>query len=150
MLDFKPPKENAIVIGTAKLMLPLLMRLSQKVSHLDIDATSLNRLKSTEGFSTILVPNHPTHADPHVMFAVSKRCGERFRYMTARETFDQLAGGKWRGFFMTRLGAYSIRAWRRRPGFVSADTRNADQRGAEVSYLRRRRNLASERDDYAV
>ena len=108
MLDFKPPKENAIVIGTVKLMLPLLMRLSQKVSHLDIDATSLDRLKSTDGFSTILVPNHPTHADPHVMFAVSKRCGERFRYMTARETFDQLAGGKWRGFFMTRLGAYSI------------------------------------------
>ena len=108
MLDFKPPKENAIVIGTVKLILPLLLRLTQKVSHLDIDATSLDRLKSTDGFSTILVPNHPTHADPYVMFAVSKRCGERFRYMTARETFDQLAGGKWRGFFMTRLGAYSV------------------------------------------
>ena len=108
MLDFKPPKENRVVIGTVKLMLPLLMRLSRKVAHVDIDPESLNRLKSIDGFSTILVPNHPTYADPHVMFAVSQRCGERFRYLAARETFDRLTWGKWRGFFMARLGAYSV------------------------------------------
>ncbi len=98
MLDFKPPKENRIVIGTVKLMLPLLMRLSRKVAHVDIDRESLNRLKSIEGVPTILVPNHPTYADPHVMFAVSQRCGERFRYMAARETFDRLTWGNGEGF----------------------------------------------------
>ena len=73
MLDFKPPKENRVFIGTVKLMLPLLMRISQRVQHVDIDRVSLDRLKSTDEFPTILVPNHPSRADPHVMFAVSNR-----------------------------------------------------------------------------
>lgn len=109
MLDFKPPKENRGVIGAVKLMLPLLMRLSQRVQQVEIDRVSLDRLKSTDEFPTILVPNHPSRADPHVMFAVSNRGGKPFRYMCARETFDRkLAGMKCRGFFMTRLGSYSV------------------------------------------
>ena len=108
MLDFKPPKENKLVIGTLKLMLPSLMRLSQKVVSLDIEPAALDTLKSIDGCPTILVPNHPSSADSHVMFALSKQCGQPFRYMAARETFDQSAGGKWRGVIMRRLGAYSI------------------------------------------
>ena len=109
MLDFKPPKDNGFVIGSVKLLLPFLMRLTTKVSHVDIDSESLDRLKSTDGYPTILVPNHPSRADPHVMFALSTRYGERFRYMCARETFDRkIAGLKLRGFFMSRLGVYSV------------------------------------------
>lgn len=109
MLDFKPPKENRVVIGSVKLMLPLLMRLSQRVQNVEMDRASLDRLKSTDEFPTILVPNHPNRADPHVMFAVSNRVGKPFRFMCARETFDRkLAGLKCRGFFMTRLGSYSV------------------------------------------
>ena len=109
MLDFKPPKDNTFVIGSVKLLLPILMRLTTRVSHVDIDSESLDRLKSTDGYPTILVPNHPSRADPHVLFALSTRYGERFRYMCARETFDRkIAGLKLRGFFMTRLGVYSV------------------------------------------
>lgn len=109
MLDFKPPKENRVVIGSVKLMLPLLMRLSQRVQNVEMDRDSLDRLKSTDEFPSILVPNHPNRADPHVMFAVSNRVGKPFRFMCARETFDRkLAGLKCRGFFMTRLGSYSV------------------------------------------
>ena len=109
MLDFKPPKENRVVIGSVKLMLPLLMRLSQRVQNVEMDRASLDRLKSTDEFPTILVPNHPNRADPHVMFAVSNLVGKPFRFMCARETFDRkLAGLKCRGFFMTRLGSYSV------------------------------------------
>lgn len=109
MLDFKPPKDNTFVIGSVKLLLPLLMRLTTRVSHVDIDSESLDRLKSTDGYPTILVPNHPSRADPHVLFSLSTRCGERFRYMCARETFDRkILGLKLRGFFMTRLGVYSV------------------------------------------
>ena len=109
MLDFKPPKENSFIIGSVKLLFPLLRRLSTKVCHVDIDSESIEKLKSTDGYPTILVPNHPSRADPHVLFALSNRCGERFRYMCARETFDRkVAGLNLRGFFMTRLGAYSV------------------------------------------
>ena len=48
MLEFKPPKDNSLVIGSVKLLLPLLMRLTTKVSHVDIDSESLDRLKSTD------------------------------------------------------------------------------------------------------
>ena len=64
MLDFKPPKESRLVIGSVKLLLPLLMRLTTKVSHVDIDSESLDRLKSTDGCPTILVPNHPLPRRP--------------------------------------------------------------------------------------
>lgn len=106
MLDFNPPKENALVIGAAEGLLPFIMR--WKGLMLDVDVASLERVKATDGFPTILVPNHPTHDDPFLMFALSKRLGERFRYMAAWETFYLRAGGRLRGFFMQRLGVYSV------------------------------------------
>ena len=110
MLDFKPPKENRFIIGSVKLLFPPPSGAFQpRVHHVDIDSESIEKLKSTDGYPTILVPNHPSRADPHVLFALSNRCGERFRYMCARETFDRkIAGLNLRGFFMTRLGAYSV------------------------------------------
>ena len=119
MLDFKPPKDNSLVIGSVKLLLPFLMRLTTKVSHVDIDSESLDRLKSTDGYPTILVPNHPSRADPHVMFALSTRYGERFRYMCARETFDRkIAGLKLRGLCHDAARRLLRRAWCCRPRLV--------------------------------
>ncbi|MBI1924321.1 1-acyl-sn-glycerol-3-phosphate acyltransferase [Candidatus Poribacteria bacterium] len=108
MLDFRPSKENPLVIWAARWMLPFIMRFFLKVFEVDIDSESLKRLKSTHGFATVLVPNHVTDADPYVMFALSKRIGERFRYMTAQESFYTHAGGRLRGFFLQRLGCYSV------------------------------------------
>ena len=53
MLDFKPPKENRLVIGSIKSLLPLLMRLTTKVSHVDIDSESLDRAEIDRW-----LPNH--------------------------------------------------------------------------------------------
>jgi len=108
MLDFRPSKENPLVIWAAGWMLPFIMRFFLKVFKVDIDPGSLERLKATNGFATVLVPNHVTDADPYVMFALSKRLGERFRYMTAQESFYTHAGGRLRGFFLQRLGCYSV------------------------------------------
>lgn len=116
MLDFKPPKDNILMIGISKwLLLPLSLRFSFKGLRLDIDSLSLNKLNklnnlsSTDGFPTILAPNHPDHADPYLMFALSKRLGQRFNYMAAREAFHEHYGGRFRGFIMQRLGVYSVR-----------------------------------------
>ncbi len=108
MLDFRPSKENPPVIWAGRWMLPFIMRFFLKVFKVDIDPESLERLKSTHGFATVLVPNHVTDADPYVMFALSTRLGERFRYMTAQESFYTHAGGRLRGFFLQRLGCYSV------------------------------------------
>ena len=108
MPDFVPPKENALMIGAAKWLSPLLMRHLLKISKLDIDTESLTRLKAINGFSAVLVPNHVNHADPFVMFALAKRLGDGFRYLTAQESFYAQAGGRLRGFLLQRLGCYSV------------------------------------------
>ena len=108
MRDFVPPKENALVIGVAKWLLPVLMRRLLKISQLDIDTASLTRLKAIHGFSTVLVPNHVNDADPYVLFALSKHLGEPFRYLAAQESFYAQAGGRLRGFLLQRLGCYSV------------------------------------------
>ena len=108
MLDFKPPKPNTTAIRVAKALMPLISRLYLNGVTLTVDPESITRLKTTEGHPTMLAPNHAAHADPAVMFLLSKRCSQQYYYMTARETFDK---GKFKGLCSLLLqwfGAYSI------------------------------------------
>ena len=108
MLDFKPPKPNTTAIRVAKALMPLISRLYLNGLTLAVDSESITRLKTTDGHPTVLAPNHAAHADPAVMFLLSKRLSQQYYYMTARETFDQ---GKFRGLCSLLLqwfGAYSI------------------------------------------
>ena len=108
MLDFKPPKPNTTVIRVAKALMPLLNRLCLKGLTLDIDAESIARLKTTDGYPTVLAPNHAARADPAVMFFLSKRLSQQYYYMSARESYGKGKFSGLRGFLMQRFGAYSI------------------------------------------
>ena len=108
MLDFKPPKPNTTAIRVAKALMPLISRLYLNGLTLAVNTESITRLKTTDGHPTVLAPNHAAHADPAVMFLLSKRLSQQYYYMTARETFDQ---GKFKGLCSLLLqwfGAYSI------------------------------------------
>ena len=108
MLDFKPPKPNTTAIRVAKALMPLISRLYLNRLTLAIDTESITRLKTTDGHPTVLAPNHAAHADPAVMFLLSKQRSQQYYYMTARETFDK---GKFKGLCALLLqwfGAYSI------------------------------------------
>lgn len=108
MLDFKPPKPNKTVIQVGKAILPLINRLYLKGLTLEVDAESVARLKTMEGHPTVLAPNHAAHADPAIMFLLSKRLSQWYYYMTARETYDK---GKFKGLcglLLQWFGAYSI------------------------------------------
>ena len=104
MLDFKPPKPNALFIRVAQWLVPLVLRGPLKISKFVIDPESLERLTAITNDSTVLVPNHADYADASIMFALSKRLGDQFYYMCARETFK----GRIRSFFMQRFGVYSV------------------------------------------
>ena len=104
MLDFKPPKPNALFIRVAQWLVPLVLRGPLKISRFVIDPASLDRLKSIANYPTVLVPNHADYADASIMFALSKRLGSQFYYMCARETFT----GGIRSYFMQRFGVYSV------------------------------------------
>ena len=108
MLDFKPPKPNTTTIRVAKVLMPLINRLYLNGLTIEVDTESITRLKTTDGHPTVLAPNHAAHADPAVMFLLSKRLSQWYYYMTARETYDK---GKFKGLcglLLQWLGAYSI------------------------------------------
>ncbi len=108
MLDFKPPKPNITTIKVASVVMPIYNRLHLKGLTLDIDQESITRLKSTQGHSTLISPNHAASADPVVMFLMSKHISQPFYYMAARETYGKGMFGGVRGFLMQRLGVYSV------------------------------------------
>ena len=108
MLDFKPPKLNTTTIQIVKALTPLINRLYLKGVTLDIDTESIARLRMTEGHPTVLAPNHAAHADPAVMFFLSKQLSQQYYYLTARETFGKGRFGGLQSFLLQRLGAYSI------------------------------------------
>lgn len=106
--DFKAPKPNRFAIAVAKAVVPFVNRWYLKGLTLDIDVASITCLKKIDGHPTVFAPNHAAHADPAVMFLLSKRLSQAFYYMTARETFGTGRFGTLRSFLMQRLGAYSI------------------------------------------
>ncbi len=106
--DFKAPKPSPLAMAVARAVMPLINRWYLKGLTLDINAESMARLKTTSGYPTVFAPNHAAHADPAVMFLLSKRLSQAFYYMTARETFDTGSFGAIRSFLMQHLGAYSI------------------------------------------
>ena len=108
MLDFKPPKPNKTVIQVGKAIMPIINRLYLKGLTLEVDTESIDRLKTTDEHPTVLAPNHAAHADPAVMFLLSKRRSQQYYYLTARETFDQRKFGGLYSLLLQRLGAYSI------------------------------------------
>ena len=108
MLDFKPPKPNLTTIKVASAFMPIYNRLRLKGLTLDIDQESITKLKSTQGHSTLIAPNHAASADPIVMFLLSKHLSQPFYYMAARETYGKGMFSGVRGFLMQRLGVYSI------------------------------------------
>ncbi len=108
MLDFKPPKPSTTAIRVAKALMPLVNRLCLKGLTLDVDAESIAHLKMTDGYPTVLAPNHAARADPAVMFLLSKQLSQQYYYLTARETFGKGKFGGLRSFLLQRFGAYSI------------------------------------------
>ena len=84
--------------------MPLVLRGPLKISKFVIDSESLERLSAIANYPTVLVPNHADYADASIMFALSKRLGDQFYYMCARETFI----GRIRSFLMQRFGVYSV------------------------------------------
>ncbi len=104
MLDFKPPKPNALFMRVAQWLVPCVLRGPLKISKFVIDPESLEQLSGIANHPMVLVPNHADYADASIMFALSKRVGDPFCYMCARETFK----GRIRSFVMQRLGIYSV------------------------------------------
>lgn len=132
--DFYPPKLNPVLVQLGQQVVSLVAhwyyRFDLVVSQADLDC-----LRSLQHQRLLLLPNHPTFDDPIVIFNLSARLGIPFYYLSAREAFRQsgkiavwlaflerFGGGvatpqtfrsrnifQDRGYWLQRLGVYSIR-----------------------------------------
>ncbi len=100
---FYPPKQK-----------PLMARLVQSVSYplgrflykvrLSVSNEAIAKMRSVEDARVVYVCNHPTMEDGITLFVLSARLGQLFHYIVAYEAFKG-----WLGWFIQRLGCYSIR-----------------------------------------
>jgi hypothetical protein len=101
--DFRPPLPRPWVIRLAYLLVPLAGRLWRRLVAVAVPEEDLARLRALRDQRFLLCANHPTLADPMVIWELSRRLGVPFYYMAARNVFRGVLG-----WVLQRGGAYSV------------------------------------------
>lgn len=105
-LAFRPPKRSAFWLGLGNAALPTVLKRGYGIVSVEYDVQELDRFRSLTSERLLITPNHPTHAEPAVMFHLAKTAGRPFFYLSNREGFGFVWGVL--GFLLQRFGAYSI------------------------------------------
>ena len=104
--DFRAARLHLPTLRLWQACLPWMLRQFCQVEQMEIPPEDVARLRALSGARLLIAPNHPTNADPTLLFALSKAADAPFHYLACRETFDGM-GGLW-GKIIQRLGAYSV------------------------------------------
>lgn len=104
-LDFKEPKRSRAVIGLSKALLPLHLKVTDKLA---VDFVQVPpRLKQRlQGKPVIIFLNHPDRYDPLIAMKLGLFFQEDLHCIAAREVFDWDNGI--RGWYFQKLGCYSV------------------------------------------
>lgn len=106
-MPFRAPKPSQFVLRQCTRLLPRIMRKGYGIESVGYRDAELKRLHElTREQRVLITPNHPTHAEPVVMFHLSRQIETDFYYLSNRESFDRYWGLF--GWLLTRTGAYSI------------------------------------------
>lgn len=103
---FIPPKKSRFVPWAASVLFFPLLKLMHNIRKIEISPQDRERLKSYKGKRLLFFSNHPTTAEPPIVFYLSQIVGEPFYYMASRQVFNWQGGAI--GFFIRRLGAFSV------------------------------------------
>jgi 1-acyl-sn-glycerol-3-phosphate acyltransferase len=106
MLDFRPPLDTPALIWFVNACLPMYMKFKLHDTRVQPAVGAVDRFKSYAGKRALVCPNHSNRHDPQVMFEFSRRAGESFNYVAAREVFDYDNGAN--GWWLQHLGCYSV------------------------------------------
>lgn len=68
------------------------MNLLYDITAVNVLPDELERLRGMRGQRMVLIPNHPSHGDPAVLFKLSKLAKENWLYLSNREQFDRWFG----------------------------------------------------------
>lgn len=94
------------MIWAGKLVLGPVMNWLYDITDVSVPEADLQQLKSKNGQRMVLIPNHPSHGDPAVLFKLSKLAREDWFYLSNREQFD-----RWFGLYgrmLSMCGTYSV------------------------------------------
>jgi hypothetical protein len=103
---FCPPRPVRPLIQASQFLTPLVLKSVYGCHGVEYDVSQMRSFHGLRNDSVILTPNHPTKADPAVMFDMSKRIGQPFFHLANREQFDRAQGIY--GKYLQSVGAYSI------------------------------------------
>jgi hypothetical protein len=98
-------------MGFGRLIAPPILRTVWRVDAVEIEAADLERLRSLRGERAIFTANHPSLAEPPVLFEALTRAGVSAYFLTARETMDRY--GVLFRTFLQGAGCYSVMRGRR-------------------------------------
>ncbi len=105
-LKFRPPKPWPWLIRFCERLLPDILKRGYGIVRIEYDPAELARLEAIRNERVLLTPNHPTHAEPAVLFDLARQGSRRFYYLSNRESFGY-AWGLF-GWLLQHCGAYSI------------------------------------------
>jgi len=106
VLDFRPPKDSALLINFIKLCAPLYKKYGMHDTQIKIREGALDRFSKLKGKRALICPNHSNRHDPQAMFFFGQAAKENFNYVAAREVFDWDRG--FNGWWLQHIGAYSV------------------------------------------
>ena len=106
MRYFLPPVDNRFLPWLAsKLYFPLLKAL-QNIRGVVIREEDIAQLRKFKNERLLFFTNHPTTAEPPLVFYLGRLLGQRFKFMASRQVFNWQGGLI--GWFIRRIGAYSV------------------------------------------
>ena len=106
MQPFIAPQFNLPLAWTVDFMFPYLLKAVQNIDDVVFRPEDLEMLRSLRNERILLFTNHPTTAEPPIVFHIGSRMGSRFRYMASRQVFDWGFGMV--GKVISNLGAFSV------------------------------------------
>jgi 1-acyl-sn-glycerol-3-phosphate acyltransferase len=104
--NFIAPKPTPLAIAIGRALMSPILRMRYGVLGVEIADEDLARLRRIRSERALIAPNHPSNAEPAVLFKLSHRVDEPFYFVACREAFDHFHG-IW-GRCLQRLGVYSI------------------------------------------
>ncbi len=105
LIAFKPPKPRGWVMAIGDAILPYVLRKLNGVAQVRW-GSSIESLSRLQGQRVLLTPNHPTHAEPAILYYLSRKAKRRFYFVSNRESFDRASGLF--GWLLQSCCAYSI------------------------------------------
>src|SRR5262245_64082335 len=109
--SFYPPRPSRMLLRVAAGLAPWILRGRFQVHSVEVSAADLERLRPLRGERAIITPNHPSLAEPPVVWWALRRAGVSACFLASWESFACF--GRLAPWLLQRLGCYSVMRGRR-------------------------------------